>query len=90
MFPWTRSTRIDYHVTVAVSQFDADPEGVVTLVASWRVLGRDDAELIVQRFSTYTEAAGSTEHTAVASAHNRALNALSRDIAAVIRETASQ
>lgn len=90
VFPWGRSARIDYHVTVEVSQFDADTEGNVTLTALWRVFGRTDEELVRQQLSSFTETAEGTEHAAIAAAHSRALDALSRDIAQVIRQTAAR
>jgi uncharacterized lipoprotein YmbA len=85
LFPWTRSTRIDYQVQVIVNRFDADTNGNAVLSASWKVLRKDPDEVLAMEKSTYTEAASGTDYDAIVTAQSRALAALSLEIAKVIR-----
>ena len=85
LFPWTRSTRIDYQVQVIVNRFDADANGNAVLSASWKVLRKDPDEVLAMEKSTYTEAASGTDYDAIVTAQSRALAALSLEIAKVIR-----
>ena len=85
LFPWTRSTRIDYQVQVIVSRFDADANGNAVLSASWKVLRKDPDEVLAMEKSTYTEATSGTDYDAIVTAQSRALEALSLEIAKVIR-----
>src|SRR5262249_42263907 len=41
LHPWSRSTVLDYQVTVDVLQFDAGPGGEVVLAARWQILNAD-------------------------------------------------
>jgi hypothetical protein len=87
MFPWPRSARLDYQVSVDVVRFDADAGGTVVLVASWEITRPADITVIKRHKTTYTEAAGSMEYPAIVTAQSRALERLSREIADAIRHT---
>jgi hypothetical protein len=76
---------VQYQIAVDVTRFEGAAGGDVVLGARWRILGRDGAELLVKQ-ATITEATGAAGSDALVSAMNRALGALSRDLAAALRE----
>ena len=84
IFPWVTNSRVQYQVTVDVMQLERMPDGKVTLAARWDILG--DHENTLQngssRFSIPVESAG---YDALASAESRAVEALSREIAAAVK-----
>jgi uncharacterized lipoprotein YmbA len=84
VFPWTGPVPLDYQVVVEVTHFLGAPNGSVSLVALWRVLGKDGREALISRQSDFTESAGSQEYGALAAALSRTVAQLSRDIAATI------
>jgi len=84
-FPWGRSHPVQYQIAVDVTRFEGVAGGDVVLGARWRVLGSDGAELLVKQ-TTITEATGAAGSDALVAAMNRALGALSRDLAAALRE----
>ncbi len=91
LYPWARSTRIDYQITVDVTRFEADASGTVILVAGWQVVRSDDSSVVSRHRQTYTEAAGSMAYPAIVAAQSRTLARLSQDIvASVNRHSAGQ
>ena len=71
VFPWKGPVPLDYQVVVEVTQFLGTPNGSVSLVALWRVLGKDGREALVSRQSNFTESTGSQEYGALAAALSR-------------------
>ena len=84
IYPWSRSTVLDYQVIVNVSRFDADASGTVILTADWEIIRSSDSKSMDQDKATYSEAAGSSDYPAIVAAQSRAVEQLSRDIAAAI------
>lgn len=82
--PWPRSTVLDYQVIVNVTRFDAEAGGTVILTAAWELILSSDSTVMKRNKATYTEAAGSTDYPAIVAAQSRAVERLSRDIAAAI------
>lgn len=80
--PWKRSQAVDFQVRVQVVQFDAGPEGAVSLVARWSVQGRNGTELAPARRSSFSVPAAAGNFDALVAAHSEAVVRLSRDIAA--------
>ncbi len=78
---------VDYQVSFEVQRFDSDTNGTVTLISRWTVQSNDDTtEVYVGQFSdTRAEAAG--DRSAVVAAYSDLVAALSRDIAAQIRQS---
>ena len=85
-YPWARSTRIDYQITVDVTRFDADASGMVVLVSGWEVIRTADGSVVSRHRQTYTEAAGSMAYPAIVAAQSRALAHLSQDIVASMKK----
>jgi uncharacterized lipoprotein YmbA len=84
LYPWARSTRIDYQVSIDVLRFDADASGTVVLVAGWEISRPDDSTVISRHKRSYTEPAGGMVYPAIVAAQSRALERLARDIVAAI------
>lgn len=84
IYPWSRSTVLDYQVIVNVSRFDADASGTVILTADWEIIRSSDSKVMDQNKATYTEAAGSSDYPAIVAAQSRAVEQLSRNIASAI------
>lgn len=89
IYPWSRSTLLDYQVIVNVTRFDADVAGTVILTADWEIIRSSDTKTMGQDKETYTETAGSNEYPAIVAAQSRAVEQLSRSIAAAINRSAS-
>jgi uncharacterized lipoprotein YmbA len=86
LYPWPRSARPDYTVSVDVLRFDADATGMVVLVAAWEVVRVEDGSVAGRTRSRYAEPAGAFDYPAIVAAQSRAVARLSRDIAAAMRE----
>jgi uncharacterized lipoprotein YmbA len=85
VFPWGRSTTIDYQVVAEISRFDADASGNVVLSANWKLLREETREIVAQDRTVFTEPVGGTGYAEIVAAQSRTLAALSREIAAAIR-----
>jgi uncharacterized protein len=89
VFPWGRSTTIDYQVVAEISRFDADESGDVVLSANWKLLREETREIVAQDRTVFTEPVGGTGYTDIVAAQSRALASLSREIAGAIRAASS-
>ena len=86
IYPWSRSTVLEYQVIVNVTRFDADAGGTILLTADWELIRSGDSTVITRKTATYTEAAGSTGYPAVVAAQSRSVEQLSMDIATAITD----
>jgi uncharacterized lipoprotein YmbA len=84
LYPWARSTRVDYQVSIDVARFDADANGTVVLVASWEIIRPDDSSVISRQKRSYTEPAGGMVYPAIVAAQSRSVERLARDIVTAI------
>jgi uncharacterized lipoprotein YmbA len=89
VFPWGRTTTIDYQVIAEFSRFDADAGGNVVLSATWKLYHEQDREVLAQKKTEITEPVDGTGYTNIVAAQSRALASLSREIAGAIRTAAS-
>lgn len=78
--PWTRFIEPDYRVPVEIHRFDGKLGGEVTLVATWAVHRKGEAEPRVVRKSFLAEPTAGPDFAALVAAHSRALAGLSREI----------
>ncbi len=90
VFPWKRSTALDYRVSVEITRFDGQRSGEVLLKAHWTISGADGKEVLVRRESSFVESAGNQQYAALVAAESRMLAALSHEIAAAIKKTISK
>ncbi len=84
VFPWAGSTHVLYQVTVDVSQMEYTPNGKALLIADWSVFGNNGEKLLEIKRSRIVEPVQSTGFEAIASAQSRAVEDMSREIAACI------
>ncbi len=84
VFPWKGPMPLDYQVIVEVTRFLGEPGGEVSLVALWRVVGKNGKEVLTSQKSSFSEPSGSQDYQALATAMSRAVAALSREIATTI------
>jgi uncharacterized lipoprotein YmbA len=89
VFPWGRTTTIDYQVIAEFSRFDADAGGNVVLSATWKLYHEQNREVLAQKKTEITEPVDGTGYTNIVAAQSRALASLSREIAGAIRTAAS-
>lgn len=85
VYPWSRTTRVDYQISVDVMRFDADTNGNAVLSSDWKVLETESNEVIAMKRSTFSEAALTTDYAAIVAAQSRLLAAFARAITGVIR-----
>ena len=85
VYPWNRSTPIDYRVVVEITRFEATTDGKTSLVARWNILGKDGKKILLRRRSSFNESAKARNYKAKVSAMNRTLENLSREIAQAIK-----
>lgn len=83
--PWYSSAQLDYAVEIDVLRFERDTTGAAELLARWVVVGGSDGEVLEARETRINEPAGSRTVAASVAALSRALERLSREIAASIR-----
>lgn len=92
MIPTNRVTRLpgevffrpDVQVSVDVSKFERDAEGLVTLIARWALFGDDGQELITMQRSVFQQPAPVDNYDAIVAAMSTAVARLSAEIAAAI------
>jgi uncharacterized lipoprotein YmbA len=84
-YPQSAAAVADYRVLLDVQRFDSALGDAATLEVLWTVTAASGGAAIARR-SLVREPAGGTDYDALVAAHNRALAAVSRDIAAAIRE----
>jgi uncharacterized protein len=84
VYPWPSQMEVDLRVEIAISQFEGDATGKVSLVARWRLVRSDGSEAQPLALSTHSQTASDGSIDAMVGALDRVLEALSRDIAAAI------
>ncbi len=84
VYPWPTPMAIDLKVEIAVIRFEGNSDGVVSLVARWRLVRASGSEARPLQTSSYAESAASGSTEALVAAMSRALASLSRDIASAI------
>ena len=97
LYPWRDTAAVDYQVALDITQFDGGENGV-GLDVFWSLINPSSGKILVMRRSTYPEngalgTAGSPDdknrdraYAAASAAMSHDLDALSRDIAAAIRQ----
>ncbi|MDD2767768.1 MAG: PqiC family protein [Methylococcus sp.] len=84
VYPWKRSTQVDYQLVVKVIRFEGSG-GESVLSVRWSVSSGDGKTELLVRESRYTEPAVGTDYHATVAAMSRALGRFSRDAAEAVR-----
>jgi uncharacterized lipoprotein YmbA len=87
-FPWRSAIPVDYQVAVQVLQLDGLPGETVALRARWQVLSGDGKRLQDYSYSIYEEKVERPTIDALVTAESRAVERLSREIAAAVARLA--
>jgi hypothetical protein len=90
IFPWPKSMPVQYRVTLEVIHLEKMPDEKVILDTGWNILGSDGENLLVMRRSRLMQPVESAGYEGVVSAESRAVEALSREIAAALRSLAGE
>lgn len=90
LFPWKRSTPIDFRVTANVIRFEGKIGDTVTLKARWSVLESTGEKVLVMKMSSLTESVTGNNYEALVAAQSRAVENLSIEIAEAIASIARQ
>jgi uncharacterized protein len=85
IFPFRGSESIDYQIQVEVIRFDGSLAGDASLLVRWTIFGEDDKKSLLTRKSSFKEATGGPDYEALVAAQSRTIEALSREIAGVIK-----
>lgn len=90
MFPWKSVIPVRFQVTVSITRLDALPSSEAILAARWAVLDQDGRRLRTTRTSDIRVPITGEGFPAIVAAQGKALERLSRDIAAVLTELSSK
>ena len=80
-YPWLPSLPVDYQVRVRIVRFDGATDDAAFLVAYWSIFGKKDT-MLADHKSVLTEKIDVAGFSGLVQAQNRALEKLSREIAA--------
>ena len=86
IFPWLKTTPIDYQLSMEVTRFDGSPGENALLRARWTIFGEDGKKLLFRKLSTFSEPTGTDDIQALLAAKSRSVEHLSREIAMAIKD----
>ncbi|MBN2106931.1 MAG: membrane integrity-associated transporter subunit PqiC, partial [Deltaproteobacteria bacterium] len=87
VYPWLPSLPVDYQIRVRIARFDGTTDEEAVLVVYWSLYGRDNA-MLADHKSVISEKIDAGGYTGLVQAQNRALEKLSREIAAALQKLA--
>lgn len=76
--------RPEFQVSVTLTKFERDVDGLVTLIARWALSGEDGLDLLTVRRSVFREPAPPDDYDAIVAAMSETVTRLSAEIAAAI------
>ncbi len=85
VFPLSGPVATDYQVTIDITRFTAEADGMGSLIARWSILGKNGDEVLLSRKSAFSEPGMMNNYAGTVAAMNRMLEKLSREIATAIR-----
>lgn len=81
IYPWRRSTLIDYQVEIDVIRFEGKLGEDAILKVRWAIFGDDDKKMLLVRTSTLQESTGGNGYDDLVAAWSKMLIRLSHEIA---------
>jgi uncharacterized protein len=84
-FPWRSVKPIQYQIMVQILRFDAVPGEMVMLDARWVLMEEDPKRMLLEQRSQIQLPLSSKEYNEIVAAQSRAVDNLSREIAAAIQ-----
>jgi len=85
LFPWKSSAPADYHVRIMLIRFDGAPGEQAVLKALWSISAAGPETPVFETISAIVEPVDSGSYESLVQAQNRAIERLSREIAAAIQ-----
>ena len=89
IFPWKRSSHIDYQIDIKIIWMDGKLGEKAILATQWAIIDPSGKSVLLTQKSQYTEPVTETTYSAFVGAHNRLIAALSHDIAEAIKSLSS-
>jgi len=89
-FPWDDRADPDFRIAFNVQQFDGQPGNSVLLNTVWTIKGRKGAKALYAKRSIIRQPVSGNDYEALVAAHSQALAALSREIAAAIKNISKE
>ena len=90
LFPWLKTTKIDYQIILEITRFDGGQGNNALLRASWSIFGKDSKERLVHNYSSYSEPVEANDTEALVAAQGQTVKHLSRDIAQALQALESK
>jgi len=84
VFPWQQSMPVQYQITIEIIHLEKAPDEKIMLDACWIILGNGGDNLMMAKRSRLTVPVESAGFEGIASAESRAVEELSREIAAAV------
>jgi len=88
IFPWLKSTDIDYQIILGITRFDGNPQNKALLRARWSIFGENGKEMLVSNYSSYSEPIRANDTEALIAAQSRTVEQLSHEIARALQALA--
>ncbi|MBW2251305.1 MAG: membrane integrity-associated transporter subunit PqiC [Deltaproteobacteria bacterium] len=89
-FPWEYRADPDYRIAFNVQQFDGQPGNSVLLNVTWTIKERKGTKALYAKRSIIRQPVSGNDYEALVSAHSQTLAALSREIAAAIKNISKE
>jgi uncharacterized lipoprotein YmbA len=85
MSPWSRSTPIDYQITVDVIHFVSQVGGDSLLIADWTLFRGEGPDVLTSARSRFTASPSGQDYSAIVAAMSQTVASLSREIGTTLR-----
>ena len=85
LFPWLKTTKIDYQIILEITRFDGGHGNKALLRASWSIFGKESKEMLVHNYSSYSEPVEANDTEALVAAQGQTVKHLSREIAQALQ-----
>ncbi len=85
LFPWLKTTKIDYQIILEITRFDGGQGNNALLRSSWSIFGKDGKEMLANNYSSYSEPIETNDTEALVAAQGRTVKHLSREIARALQ-----
>lgn len=89
IFPWNKSTHIDFQIDIKIVWMDGKLGETANLVTQWSIIDASDKSVLVTKNSQYTESVTETTYSALVAADSRLIATFSHDIAQAIKSLSS-
>jgi uncharacterized protein len=85
IFPWKKSSHIDYQIDIKIVWMDGKLGEKAILVTQWTIIDASGKSVLLTEKSQYTESVTETTYSALVAAHSRLIATFSHDIAQGIK-----